>query len=147
MVNLLLVAAIATAQPSSEALRLGQEIARSGTLAALLPLMKEQQIKELVAAHPELQPSDQAKLRETAEAVFESGRDRILESEGRAYAANLSVPDLREVAHYYRTGAARRMQAALPKVIFQTMAAMQGVDFKADVLAAYCKHTGKLCPK
>jgi hypothetical protein len=144
---ILLVLAAATAQPSSEAVRLGQKIARSGTLAALLPLMKEQQIKELLGAHPELSSADQAKLRVTAERIFASRRNRLLDGEGRAYAANLSVADLRVVAAYYRTGAARRMQAALPKVIATTMESVQGLDFKADVLAAYCKDTGKLCGK
>ena len=144
---ILLALAAATAQPSPEALRLGREIARSGTLAALLPLMKQQQVGELVAAHPELSAAEQAKLRATAEAVFAKGRDRILDAEGSAYARNLPIADLRAVAAYYRTGAARRMQVALPKVIASTMQSMQGVDFKADVLAAYCKDTGKLCAK
>jgi hypothetical protein len=147
MVAALLLLAAAAAQPSPEAMRLGQEIARSGTLAALLPLMKEQQIKELLGAHPELSSADQAKLRITAERIFESGRNRILDGEARAYAANLSLADLRVAAAYYRTAAARRMQAALPKVIATTMQSVQGLDFKADVRAAYCKETAKLCGK
>jgi len=146
MVSLLLLAA-ATAQPSPEALRLGREIAGSGTLAALLPLIKQQQVGELIAAHRELGVSDQAQLRVTADRVFASGRDRILDAEGRAYAANLSLSDLRTIAEFYRTTAAKRLQVALPKVIQSTMGAMQGVDFKADVLAAYCKDAGKLCAK
>jgi hypothetical protein len=145
MVIALLLLAAATAQPSAEAIRLGQEIARSGTLAALLPLMKDQQTQELLAAHPELGPAEQSKLRATADRVFASGRKRILDGEARAYAANLSLADLRVVAAYYRTGAARRMQAALPKVIAETMHSMQGLDFKADVAADYCKETGRLC--
>lgn len=147
MVGLLLLAAAAAAQPSPEALQLGREIARSGTLAALLPLMKQQQVQEIVAAHPELGAGDKDRLRATAERVFVSGRDRVLDAEGRAYASNLSVRDLRVVAAYYRSGAARRMQAALPKVIASTMQSMQGLDFKVDVVAAYCKETGKLCAK
>ena len=146
MVILLLLAAAAT-QPSPEALRLGREIAGSGTLAALLPLMKQQQVGELIAAHPELGSSDQAQLRVTADRVFTSGRDRILDAEGRAYAVNLSLGELRTIAEFYRTTAAKRLRVALPKVIQSTMGAMQGVDFKADVLAAYCKETGKLCGK
>ena len=147
MVGALFLLAAAAAQPSPEAMRLGQQIARSGTLAALLPLIKKQQVEELIGAHPELGPADQAKLRSTGERVFASGRKRVLDGEGRAYAANLSIADLRVVAAYYRTGAARRMQAALPKVIATTMQSMQGLDFKADVIAAYCKDTGKLCAK
>jgi hypothetical protein len=145
MVILLLLAA--AAQPSPEALRLGQEIAHSGTLAALLPLIKQQQVQEVIAAHPELSAADQARLRATAERVFATGSNRIFESEGRAYAVNLSIGDLRKVAAYYRSGAARHMQAALPKVIMSTMESMKGADFKTDLQAAYCKETGKLCAK
>ena len=128
-------------------IRLGREVAQSGTLAALLPMMKQQQVEELIFAHKELSVADQARLRATADRVFATRRERILDAEGRAYAANLSVSDLRVVAAYYRTPAARRLQIALPAVIQSTMAAIQGVDFKADVLAAYCKQTGKLCGK
>jgi hypothetical protein len=147
MVVLLLFAAAAAAQPSAEALRLGRQVASSGTLAALLPLMKPQQVEELVAAHPELSAADQTRLRATADRVFVAGSERILDAEGRAYASNLSLADLRAVAAYHRTGAARRMQTALPKIIAATMQSMQALDFKRDVIAAYCKDTGKLCPK
>jgi hypothetical protein len=146
MVILLLLAA-AAAQPSPEALRLGQEIAHSGTLAAMLPLLKEQQIGEVIAAHPELSAADQARLRATAERVFIAGSNRVFDTEAHAYAANLSLADLRAVAAYYRSAAARHMQAVLPKIIASTAESMKGLDFKGDVLAAYCKETGKLCAK
>ena len=41
MVTILMLAAAAAAQPSPEALRLGRELANYGTLASLLPLLKE----------------------------------------------------------------------------------------------------------
>lgn len=147
MVVALVLLAVVAAQPSPEALQLGQQIARSGTLASLLPVMKEQQVKELIAAHPELSGAEQAALRDTAEQVFAAGRDRIFDGEARAYAANLSLADLRSIAAYQRSGAARRMQRALPKVIAATMRSMQGLDFKGDVAATFCKQTGKLCSK
>jgi hypothetical protein len=79
--------------------------------------------------------------------VFIAGRERLLDGEARAYATNLSTDDLRVIAQFHRTAAAKRLQAALPKVIESTMQSMQGLDFKADVAAAYCKETGKLCGK
>ena len=147
MVAALLLLAGVAAQPSPEALRLGREIANAGTLATLLPKIEQQQVAELVSAHPELGASDQDRLRATADRVFIAGRERLLDGEARAYANNLSTHDLRVIAQFHRTAAAKRLQATLPKVIESTMAAMQGLNFKADVVAAYCKDTGKLCAK
>jgi hypothetical protein len=139
--------AAAVVQPSAEAERLGRELANHGTLAALLPLMKTQAVNDLVAAHKELSAADQGQLRETADRVFNQGRDRILIATGHAYAKALSVNDLRRIVAFYRTPAAARFQAALPDVIGGTVAGMGKMDFKGDVLAAYCKETGKLCGK
>lgn len=137
--------AAAASQPSTEALRLGKELAQHGTLAALLPLMKAKEVEELVAAHPELDDAGKAKLRTTADQVFEIGRDRILGATGAAYARMMTVSDLKAAVAFYRSPAGRRFQAALPNVIAGAAKDMGKLDFKGDVLAAYCKETGKLC--
>ena len=137
--------AAAAAQPSPEALQLGKALAAHGSLAAMLPMIKAKEVSELVADHQNLTPADQARLRATADQVFERGRDRILTAEGTAYANAMSVDDLRQVLAFYRSAAGARFEAALPGVIAGTAANMGKVDFKADVLAAYCKQTGKLC--
>jgi hypothetical protein len=146
MVIALLLAA-AAAQPSAEALALGKELAAHGTLAALLPMMEVKEVGELVADHPDLSAADQAKLRVAADQVFQGGRDRILTAEGTAYARTMSVEDLKAALGFYRSPAGGRFEAALPKVIGETATNMGKVDFKGDVLAAYCKQTGKLCAK
>jgi formate dehydrogenase maturation protein FdhE len=145
VIAFLLAGAAATAQPSAEARRLGRELANHGTLAALLPMMKGKEVDELVAAHRELSPAEKAKLRNMADRTFEQGRDRILSATGRAYAQRLSVTDLRRLVAFYRTATAARFQAVLPSVIGDTVAGLGKMDFKGDVLAAYCKETGKLC--
>lgn len=147
MVALLLMFAAAAAQPSSQAESLGRELADHGTLAALLPLLKAKEIDEILAAHKELSAADQTRLRGTAEKVFDKGREHILSATGHAYAARLSIADLRKLVAFYRTPAAARFQAALPQAIGDTVANMGKMDFKADVLAAYCEETGKLCAK
>jgi hypothetical protein len=139
--------AAAAAQPSPEALQLGKELAAHGTLAALLPMIEAKEVGELVADHPQLNAVDQARLRATADKVFQGGRDRILTAEGTAYAQAMSVEDLKQVLAFYRSPAGGRFEAALPKVIGETAANMGKVDFKGDVLAAYCEQTGKLCVK
>lgn len=90
IVALLLMAAA----PSAEAEALGARLARTGTLAALLPLMEAKETEELVAQHPELSAEDQATLRATAKDVADRGADRLLAAEGKAYAAALSIADL-----------------------------------------------------
>lgn len=51
--------ASAAAQSSPDALRLGKELAHHGTLATLLPLLKEKEIGELVA-DPAVRPASSA---------------------------------------------------------------------------------------
>jgi hypothetical protein len=135
----------ATASPSTEALRLGRELAGQGTLTALLPLIEAKETEELIAAHPELNGGEKAQLRTTARTTYESGLDKLLASTGRAYAERLSISDLRRLVAFNRTAAARRYRAAMPQAIAETMRTVGPMDFKGDVIKAFCKQTGKLC--
>ena len=146
MVIILFLAA-AVAQPSTEALRLGRQIAESGTLATLLPLIEEKETEELVASHPELAEKDKSRLRGTARRVYEAGRQRLMQAEAQSYARQLSIEDLRAIASFQRSRAGQRYRSAIPQVIASTIQQIGKMDFKADVLAAYCKDTGKLCDK
>jgi hypothetical protein len=144
MVILLFLAATA-AQPSPEALRLGRELAESGTLATVLPLMAKKETEELVAAHPELSAVETATLRATAKRVFSAGRERLMDSEARALAERLTLADLRAIAAFQRSSAAQHYRAATPEVIATMMESIGTMDFKGDVLKSYCRQTGKLC--
>jgi hypothetical protein len=146
MVILLFLAATA-AQPSPEALRLGRELAESGTLATVLPLMAKKETEELVAAHPELSAVEAATLRATANRVFTAGRERLMDSEARALADRLTLADLRAIAAFQRSSAAQHYRAATPEVIATMMESIGTMDFKGDVLKSYCRQTGKLCAR
>jgi hypothetical protein len=146
MVILLFLAATA-AQPSPEALRLGRELAESGTLATVLPLMAKKETEELVAAHPELSAVEAATLRATANRVFTAGRERLMDSEARALAERLTLADLRAIAAFQRSSAAQHYRAATPEVIATMMESIGTMDFKGDVLKSYCRQTGKLCAR
>jgi hypothetical protein len=147
VILLLLLGATAAMQPSPEALRLGRQLAESGTLATLLPMMKQSNMQELINNHPELSKDEQMKLRAAADRIYAADRERLMQVEARAYAQRMSIPDLRRVAKFQRSDSGKRYRAAIPGVIADTMQSIHGVDFKADVLAAYCKETGKLCAK
>jgi hypothetical protein len=70
-----------------------------------------------------------------------------MQAEARAYAEKLSIGDLRAIAAFQKSRAGRRYKAAIPGVVMQTMKAVGGMDFKADVTAAFCRQTGKLCAR
>jgi hypothetical protein len=146
MVIVLMLAA-AAAQPSPEALRLGRQMAESGTLASLLPMIQQKETEELVAEQKDLSDAERTQLRATAKRVYDAGRDRLMSAEAEAYARRLSVSDLRAGVAFQTSGAGRRARAAMPAIIGDTMQRIGTMDFKGDVRAAYCKETGKLCAK
>ena len=81
--------AAAAAQPSPEALRLGRELAETGTLATVLPLVQRKEADELVAAHPELSAAGKDLLRSTAQAVYQQGREKLMQAEALSFARTL----------------------------------------------------------
>ena len=144
---ILLALAAAAAQPSPEALQLGTEIARHGTLAALNPLKEQQDSAELLAEDKNLTDAEQAQLRATVKRLYAQAEQRLFSATGRAYAERLSLGDLRAVATFYRTPAALRFQQAVPAAIVATMKTVGEIDLKKDVRTSFCKDTGKLCGK
>ena len=138
---------LAAAQPSAEALRLGEEIAAQGTLAALLPLKEQQDTAELLTEDTTLNAAEQAKVRAAVKQLYADAEKRLFAATGRAYAERLSLSDLRTVVAFYRSPAAKRFQSAVPAAIVATMKSVGEVDLKKDARTAICKDTGKLCAK
>ena len=138
---------IAAAAPSAEALALGRQIAEAGTLASFVELVQSKETGELVEAHPELSDSDKSKLRATAHSVYLAGRERLMQATARAYAERLSIADMRDVVAFQKSRAGQTYRGAIPAVIAATVESVGEMDFKGDVLVAYCKETGKLCAK
>jgi hypothetical protein len=146
VVAFLFFAAVA-AQPSAEALQLGRQVAEVGALASFVELVQAKETDELVEAHPELSERDRATLRATAHRVYLSGRERLMDATGRAYAERLGIDDLRAIVAFQRSPVGQNYRAAIPAAIAATVETVGEMDFKGDVLAAYCKGTGKLCSK
>ena len=140
------LALLATA-PTAEAERLGLEVAKTGTLATLLPIMAAKETDELVAAHPELAEGEKADLRGVATRVANDGRDRLMRLNGHAYATRLSEADMRTILAFEGSTAGRAYRASIPGAIVETMQGAGQMDFKKDAIAAYCAKTGKACPK
>ena len=74
-------------------------------------------------------------------------RAKAISVEGKVYAETLNLQDLRTLAEFARSDAAKRQREAMPKIIVGTMKGVGNVDYKAGVLAAYCRDYKKLCPK
>jgi hypothetical protein len=125
--------------PAPEAIALGERLARSGTLAALLPIVVAKETDDLVRERPELTAAEQARLRAAAAATAKANIDRLMAAEGRAYAAALTPAELAALVAQAESPAGRRLQAVLPRVIAGTMASVGEVNFKGEALAAFCR--------
>ncbi|MBN2972587.1 DUF2059 domain-containing protein [Roseomonas aeriglobus] len=131
--------------PTAEAARLGTEVARSGTFSQIAPALIQQQTDELVRDAKGLSLADQAALRDIAAQTGRAMVDRVTERMGVAYASALSVADMRAILAFNRTDAARKYRAAEPNAMAAAAQSMGGMDFKRDVLKAFCAKTGKGC--
>lgn len=149
---MVLILALALASASSPAAAegeaLGIRLARTGTLATLLPIMVAKETEELVAGQKTLSDTDKAQLRVVAADQAKKEIERVMAVEGHAYAQNLSLTDLQAVVGFNETPVAARFRAVQPNVIAATMKGLAGFDFKKVVLAAYCaKRTTGICGK
>lgn len=143
---ILAAVALAAALPAPDAEALGRQLAESGTLATLLPIMAAKETEEMVAAHPELSDAEKIALRETARETADAGKARIMAEMGRAYAAKLGLADLQALVAFNGSEAAKRYRAVTPEVMVSTMTSLGSIDFKGETMAAFCGKTGKGCP-
>jgi hypothetical protein len=144
MMPVLALALVQTA-PSPEAEALGKRLAETGTLAAMLPMIVAKDRESLVAEHPELSDSDKTRLRETADEVAKAGIDRLMTATGHAYAATLSIEDLKVLVAFNESEPAIRWRAATPGVIAAAMTDAGDLNFKVETIKAFCAKTGKAC--
>lgn len=145
MLPLLLLLAQAGLAP--EQLRLGEELARSGTLATILPAMVAKDADELVRDHPELSAAEQAELRRVALEMAEASAARLYRAMGDGYARRLSAEDMRALIAWNTGPLARRYRAAELPTVAEAMGKLGGMDLKKDSMAAFCAKTGKLCAR
>jgi hypothetical protein len=145
MVAAMLLVAAQAATPDAEAIALGERLAATGTLAALLPLVEAKETDEVVAAQEGLNAAEQAQLRSVAARTYAGVRGRLFAVQGRRYAELLTVAELRELVAAAESPSARRLGQVMPQAIAAAAGAMDGVDVKRDALAAFCRETGKGC--
>jgi hypothetical protein len=140
-------ALMVAAAVSAEAGRLGREVAAGGALETLMPAIAARETEEFISAHSDLSEADRILLRRAGRDVAERSRTKLIDAFGRAYASQLSLPDLRAIAAFNRTAASKHYRAAMPAATFGALAAIGNLDFKADLQREFCARTGRLCEK
>ena len=131
--------------PSAEAVEWGTRLARSGTFSRIGPMVAEQQTGDVIKAHPELTPAEQAELRSLSRTTLTSGMDRIAAAMGAGYARAMPLADIKAVVAFQESAAGRSYRAAEPQAVAAAMSGMGQMDFRGDMLKAFCAKTGKLC--
>jgi restriction endonuclease Mrr len=144
---LIVLAAALLAPASAEAENLGRRLAAAGTLETMIPLLTAKEAGEIAAAHKELSDDERRLLLETGREVSGKMRTRLVAALGHEYAASLSIEDLRALVAAAETPAARRYREAVPGVTMRAIGGLGKVDFAAELSAAFCAKTGKLCAR
>lgn len=136
----------ANAEPGAEQLALGRRMAEAGDFNAIVGAMGEAQIERIAAAETALSEAERAQLRATARRVLANARGRLTAQVGLIYARRFTIEQLRAITAFLEGPAGRAYTGAMPRLLPEIAQAMQGIDFAAEVRAAFCRDTGKLCP-
>ncbi|HMG48063.1 MAG TPA: DUF2059 domain-containing protein [Allosphingosinicella sp.] len=134
----------ALAQPP-EQLALGRRMAAAGDFNAIVGAMGAAEVERLARETPDLTEAERSRLREIGRATLETGRARLLVTVGAIYARHFTAAQLAEIVAFLESPAGRAYVGALPRLLPEIAQAMQGVDLAAEIRAAFCRETGKLC--
>jgi hypothetical protein len=132
--------------PSAEAIRLGQELAKSGEIASLFGnFIEEQDFKRLLDQVEDLPQIDRAKLENIAFDEARHMRASYFERTGNIYAQSLSIQDLRDLVAASNSPAAGRFRKIASETMLDTAPKIDSQQWRSRVKARFCNETGKLC--
>jgi hypothetical protein len=137
-------AAAPAALPAAQA-ALGRRLAELGDFNAIVGAMGHAEIEAMATGTPDLTAAERARLRQVGEGVLASGRARMLAIVGDIYGRHFTAGPLRAIIAFLESPPGRAYVGALPQLLPRIAMAMQGVDLRRDVRAAFCRETGKLC--
>lgn len=135
----------AVAADDPERAELGRRLAASGDFQAIIGAAAAAETASLAAEHKELSEAERAALQALAKERFEAVRAPLLDKVGAIYAEQFTLEELRAIVAFFESDAGRAYTGRLTRTMPAIAAAMQGLDFKADVRAAFCARNGKLC--
>jgi hypothetical protein len=142
--GLLAYCGAALAQPP-EQLALGRRMAAAGDFNAILGAIGAIEVERLARETPDLTDAERTRLRAIGRATLAAGRARLLDTVGAIYARHFTAAQLRAIAGFLESPAGRAYTGALPRMLPEIAQAMQGHDLAAEIRAAFCRETGKLC--
>jgi hypothetical protein len=137
--------AAAPSAPSAAQVALGRRLAAAGDLNAIVGAMGAAEVERLARETPDLSDGERDRLRAIGRATLDSGRARLLDAVGAIYARHFTAAQLGEIAGFLESPAGRAYTGALPRMLPEIAQAMQGHDLAAEIRAAFCRETGKLC--
>lgn len=136
----------AQAEPSMAAVDLGVRLARAGTLSSIGPMLAEKDIADVIKDHPEWSESDVSIFRTASRRVATADIDRLVRALGLAYARRLSIEDLTALVRAVEGPRAARRRAIEAPALVEALQSVGAIDFKHDIVAAFCAQMGKGCP-
>ena len=142
------VAAVAepsAAASSVEQVALGRRLAAAGDFNAIVGAMGAAEIERMAHETPDLNDAERVRLREIGRATLDAGRQRLIETVGAIYARHFTAAQLAEIVAFLEGPAGRAYTGALPRMLPEIGAAMQGMDLASEIHAAFCRETRKLC--
>jgi hypothetical protein len=132
-------------QPGPEQLALGRRMAAAGDFNAIVGAMGEAEIDRMARETPNLTEAERDRLRAVGEAELAVGRAHILDAVAIVYARHFTLEQLRAITQFLESDTGRAYTGAIPTLLPEVAAALQGMDFGAAVRRSFCRETGKLC--
>ena len=145
LILLLWTGAAAAGQPGAEQSALGRRLAAAGDFNAIVGTIGAAEVERIARETPDLSEAERARLREIGGATLAAARIRLLDRVGAIYARHFTAAQLRAIVAFLEGPAGRAYTGALPRMLPEIGQAMQGRDLAADIRAAFCRETGKLC--
>jgi len=120
-------------------------MAAAGDFNAIVGAMGAAEIERLARETPDLTEAERDRLRAIGRARLAAGRARLLDAVGAIYARHFTTAQLGRIVAFLESPAGRAYTGALPRMLPEIAQAMQGHDLAAEIRAAFCRETGKLC--
>jgi hypothetical protein len=133
------------AEPSAEQRAWGRRMAAAGDFNAIVGAMGAAEVDRMARETPGLTDAERDRLRVLGEAELGVGRAHILDQVAIVYARHFTLDQLRTITNFLESDTGRAYTGAIPTMLPEIAASVQGADFGAAVRRSFCRETHKLC--
>lgn len=131
--------------PTAEQIAWGRRMAAAGDFNAIVGAMGAAEVDRMARETPGLTDAERDRLRVLGEAELGVGRAHILDQVASVYARHFTLDQLRAITTFLESDTGRAYTGAIPTMLPEIAAALQGADFGAAVRRSFCRETHKLC--